>query len=139
VKAIEAIQAGSSRIEIPDGLLPGLYLVVQPTGRKSWAVRYRNSGQTRKLTLGPWPAIDLASAREMARKSLRAAAEGDDPAGKKQAVRNAPPPARDLVENVVADFIARHIESNLRASTAREMARLLTVNVVPCWKGCWTG
>jgi integrase len=71
----------------------------------------------------------------MARKSLRAAAEGDDPAGEKQAARNAPPPTRDLVENVAADFIAKHIESNLRTSTAREMARLLTVNVVPRWKG----
>jgi integrase len=134
-KAVEALQAGSSRIEVPDGLLPGLYLVVQPTGRKSWAVRYRSSGQTRKLTLGPWPTIDLGSARELARKSLRAAAEGGDPAGDKQAARNASPPTRDLIENVVADFIARHIEANLRVSTGREMARLLTVNVVPRWKG----
>jgi len=42
------------RREIPDGLLHGLYLVIQPnTGAKSWAVRYRFGGQPCKLTLGP--------------------------------------------------------------------------------------
>ena len=39
--------------------LPGMYLVVQPSGAKSWAVRYRHGGRPRKLTLGPCPALDL--------------------------------------------------------------------------------
>ena len=34
------------RLEIPDAIIPGLYLVVQPSGVKSWAVRYRYQGQT---------------------------------------------------------------------------------------------
>src|SRR4051794_31800672 len=38
------------RIEIHDG--NGLYLVIQPTGAKSWAYRYRVDGKSRKLTLG---------------------------------------------------------------------------------------
>jgi hypothetical protein len=29
------------RTEIPDAVKPGLYLVLQPSGRKSWAVRCR--------------------------------------------------------------------------------------------------
>lgn len=32
----------AKRVEIPDGLLRGLYLVVQPSGKKSWACRYRS-------------------------------------------------------------------------------------------------
>ena len=44
-----------ARQEIPDGLLVGLYLVVQPSGAKSFAVRYRHAGQPRKLTLGAFP------------------------------------------------------------------------------------
>ena len=38
------------RVEIHDG--NGLYLVIQPTGAKSWAYRYRMDGKSRKLTLG---------------------------------------------------------------------------------------
>jgi len=39
------------RVEIPDAGQPGLYLVIQPTGKKSWAVRYRLNGKPGKLTL----------------------------------------------------------------------------------------
>ncbi|MGY4433714.1 hypothetical protein ACVWWO_006191 [Bradyrhizobium sp. F1.13.1] len=40
--------------EIPDGGCVGLYLLVFPSGRKSWALRYRRpgSGRPAKLTLG---------------------------------------------------------------------------------------
>ena len=41
-KAVEKMQPDPERrLEVPDGLLPGLYLVVQPSGAKSWAVRFR--------------------------------------------------------------------------------------------------
>ena len=67
VRAIEAFKGAGKRREIPDAALTGLFLVVQPSGAKSWAVRYRTAGRTRKLTLGrvshpgprrrtqPWP------------------------------------------------------------------------------------
>ncbi|TIW02248.1 MAG: DUF4102 domain-containing protein, partial [Mesorhizobium sp.] len=42
----------NKRLEIPDAVLPGLFLIVQPTGRKAWALRYRHRGKPRKLTLG---------------------------------------------------------------------------------------
>ena len=38
------------RVEVHDG--NGLYLVIQPSGAKSWAYRYRIDGKSRKLTLG---------------------------------------------------------------------------------------
>ncbi len=40
-RVVQQAKAGSSRLEIADAVLPGLYLIVQPTGVKSWAVRYR--------------------------------------------------------------------------------------------------
>ena len=49
----------AKRLELPDGLLPGLYLVIQPSGAKSWAVRYRHEGRTRKHVLGRYPMLDL--------------------------------------------------------------------------------
>ena len=39
-KAVEAAKAGPSRREIPDR--DGLFLIVQPSGAKSWAFRYRS-------------------------------------------------------------------------------------------------
>jgi len=54
------------RIEIPDAGKPGLYLVIQPSGRKSWSVRYRRliDQAPRKYTLPGFPSLALA--RKMA-------------------------------------------------------------------------
>ena len=64
-RAVETIKPTALRQEIPDSLLPGLYLIVQPSGARSWAVRYRHNGRPRKHTLGSYPAIDLKSARAL--------------------------------------------------------------------------
>src|SRR5712671_319031 len=133
VRRIENANAKPSRQEIPDGLLVGLYLMVQPSGAKSFAVRYRYAGQPRKLTLGAFPAINLKAARDIGAKALRAAAEGRDPATEKQAAKGDAKIAaaeevrgkRDLFENVANDFIERHAMKNNRESTWRETARIL--------------
>jgi hypothetical protein len=44
-----------------------LYLVIQPSGAKSWAYRYRLNGKTRKYTIGAFPKVDLVNARKLAR------------------------------------------------------------------------
>src|SRR3954464_13317697 len=79
----------SKRLEVPDGLLPGLYFVIQPSGARSWAVRYRHTAKPRKLTLGPYPALDLVTARDRAREALQAVALGRDPGAEKRQVRQA--------------------------------------------------
>lgn len=80
VQSVEKLKPDPSRrLEIPDGLLPGLYLVIQPSGVRSWAVRYRAAGKPRKLTLGQYPAVGLGDARERARDALEAVASGHDP------------------------------------------------------------
>ena len=51
--AVANARHGAKRVEMPAG--HGLYLVVQarPSNGKSWAVRYRYGGKSKKLTLGP--------------------------------------------------------------------------------------
>jgi integrase len=157
-KRIENSQPGANRQEIPDGLLVGLYLVVQPSGAKSFAVRYRHAGQPRKLTLGAFPALNLEAAREIGAKALRAAAEGRDPATEKQAAKGQAKKAdadaartrRDLFENVAREFIERHAMKSNKPTTWRETARILGLrpsrddptvlldvggDVMPAWRG----
>ena len=60
-KGIDALKPHTDKqIEVPDPGLSGLYLVVQPSGAKSWAVRYRFAGKPAKLTLGRWPVMAAA-------------------------------------------------------------------------------
>jgi hypothetical protein len=70
-------------MEVPDSGCSGLYLVVQPSGVKSWAVRYRHLRKPRKLTLDTAPGgalLTLAAAHREAKVALAKVAEGIDPA-----------------------------------------------------------
>ena len=125
-KTIETIKPTTARQEIPDALLPGLYLVIQPSGARSFAVRYRHHGKPRKHTLGSYPIVDLKTARELGTKALRAAAEGRDPAKEKQKER------ATIVKDVVAQFMAKHGQ-RCRPRTLKEYERLLARFVLAPW------
>jgi hypothetical protein len=80
-RVVQQAKTKGARVEIADAVLPGLYLIVQPSGAKSWAVRYRLGRRTRKLTLpGRYPVLSLAKAREAARMALESVTAGGDPA-----------------------------------------------------------
>ncbi len=76
---IEKLARPSARREVPDGKIGGLYLVVQPSGAKSWALRYRAAGTPKKFTIGPYPSIGLSAARKRAQKALAEVVDGIDP------------------------------------------------------------
>lgn len=81
--AIRNFKQESKRREIPDPGAKGLYVVVEPSGYKSFAVRFRFEGKPKKLSLGR---MSLANARIAAATALKEAKEGRDPcAAKKEA------------------------------------------------------
>ena len=94
VLSVENVKPKEARYEIPDSG-SGLYLVVQPSGAKSFALRYRMGSRPRKLTLGAYPKLGLVEARKLARSAVQAVAEGNDPADKKAARR-----ASDLPQTI---------------------------------------
>ena len=109
-KFIESVKPAAIRKEIPDSALPGLYLLLQPSGSKSWAYRFRHDGRTRKLTLGSWPAVNLAEARKRARNAVHTIGEGKDPAAK------VPKREEKTIEELCREFISIYcIHHNRRA------------------------
>jgi integrase len=139
VKALENLKPGPARREVPDGHTRGLFYVLQPTGTASWAYRYRFAGKTKKLTLGPYPALDLKASRQMASEAAQTLARGDDPAAAKQVAkvtaRAAAEPERALVETVAATFVQRYAKKQTREKTWAETERLLNREVVEPWRG----
>jgi integrase len=89
--SVQNYRAKAKRREIPDSKAQGLFLIIQPSGRKSWAVRLRRpNGKTAKITLGrandseieptdapqQGAAMTLLQAREMAAQIDRQRARG---------------------------------------------------------------
>lgn len=59
----------------------GLFLLVKITGKKLWRFRYQrpNSGSRTNLSLGSYPALTLATARQIRDQHLTTLAQGMDP------------------------------------------------------------
>ncbi len=65
----------------------GMYLLITPAGGKLWRIDYRFAGRRKTLSIGPYPVIPLAEAREKLLKVKQWLASGIDPAHKKNDCR----------------------------------------------------
>jgi hypothetical protein len=87
VRFVETVKANERREEYRDTDAKGLILRVTPGGIKTWALIYSHGRKKRRLTLGEFPAISLAKARELALEALARIAQGHDPQAQKLAER----------------------------------------------------
>jgi integrase len=67
----------------------GLYLKIDEGGSKSWILRYKVRGRSRKFGLGPTHTIPLALAREKAANARRLLLDGVDPIEEKRKAKAA--------------------------------------------------
>ena len=118
--AIENLKPGAKRREVPDHGQRGLYVIVHPSGRQSFAVRYRFAGKPRKLTLGA--GISLVAARKAAADALFELSQGRDPGAAKQRTRQAQRlAAADTFEAVATEYMRRE-GKKLRSADWRQRA-----------------
>ena len=54
-----------------DEKIPGLMLVVRSTGGRAWVLRYQINRKRRDMSLGSWPRVTLAQARQDAAAARR--------------------------------------------------------------------
>lgn len=67
----------------------GLYLEVAPGGGKWWRLKYRVHGTEKRISLGVYPDVGLALARERRDDARQLIANGVDPSSHRKAVREA--------------------------------------------------
>ncbi|WP_428428219.1 tyrosine-type recombinase/integrase [Pararhizobium sp.] len=163
VKAVKGNPAG--REEHPDAAAPGLHLVVQPSGSKSWAFRYRFQGKPKKLTIGSviidrehpiegepsiGSAMTLPEARTAAHQAFQMLEEGRDPSEiKKAQVEKAVAAKQDdtgfLAEVLATKFIERYAKPKNRSwtETQRQFRKEITgyrdPETAAAYPGPWFG
>jgi integrase len=143
---IANLRARPQRYEVPDGACLGLRVVVFPSRKKSFVVRFRFRGLQRKLTLGsvlggnghgePADApelstpLSLAAARELATKALRQARSGSDPCAAKQRQRQEERASESDTLSAVAVEYLRREGAKLRTLSQRKADLDLLCNSV---------
>lgn len=115
VRALKPPTAG--RLDVWDEDNPGFGLRISAEGRRTWILMYRMGKTLRRLTLGRFPTLGLAAAREKATDALREAAKGEDPGRRKIEERSA-----ETFSDLAREYIERHAS---KKRSGREDVRLL--------------
>jgi integrase len=129
---IRTLKPAQVRREIPDGKVPGLYYVLQPSGKSSWCVRYRFRGKPWKFTLAG--VSSLKDAHRRAEEVRGRIARGENPAAEKASQRAPQPEADpDSFAAAVDVFLARYVTTHQNPKSARLTEHFLNAHVLPRW------
>ncbi len=106
---------GKDRQEWSDTVVPGLRFRKSDKGHSSFSVVYRIKGQMKqdRRTIGPYPRITIARAREEAREDLNAASSGRDPKTLRSPQPEEPAPHAMTFAELFDLYLERHARENL--------------------------
>ena len=104
--AIKAAKPADKAYKLTDG--QGLHLFVTPAGGKLWRQRYVFAGKEKLLSLGPYPEVSLAKARELRDGAKATIRSGRDPSVEKKVRRALGGNPADSFEAIARDWHARH-------------------------------
>ena len=114
------------RIDLSDGVVPGLILRSSGRERKAWSMMYRINGRQRRKTIGYYPAMSLAKARAEGSNVYSQAKMGIDPFDDRESARQ-----NLIFGDLFEIFMAEHGD-NLRKG--KDIRRMISVHVLPAWK-----
>ena len=89
----------------------GLYLLVTENGGKWWRFKYRFEGKEKLLSLGAYPEISLADARQRRDEARRQVAKGIDPGAVRKAQKEAQIEEADTFEVIAREWYARFLSN----------------------------
>lgn len=93
----------------------GLYLMVKPSGAKSWVLRVQRDGRRRDVGLGSTAALNLAEARQRAVELRKHALNGRDPIAERDRDRRAIPTFREATNDAHQALKAGWVDKNAAA------------------------
>src|SRR4051812_47959489 len=103
-RRVQTITATGKVQRLADG--GGLYLLVAPSGSRSWVLRTLINGKRCDLGLGSTNLVTLAEAREQALHLRRVARKGGDPLADRRKTQRTVPTFKDAAQQVHAAHAA---------------------------------
>jgi integrase len=112
----------NGQVDIFDAGYPGFALRVSYGGGKSWVYFYRIGGRLRRRSLGTYPAVTLAEARQLWRDAKQEVSLGRDPAWRRSSDLNFESVAREWLKRDQAD-----------KKSLKEVTRIVEKELIPAW------
>jgi integrase len=122
----------SGRLEITNERCSGLTFRVTANGARSWSFRFRDprSNRLTRATLGTYPDLSLADAREKAIDMRRSVAKGKNPVEEKRREQ------KQAITRTFGALAVRYIKEHARRfkKTAEADERAINVHILPKWR-----
>ncbi|MBG0794481.1 site-specific integrase [Methylocystis sp. H62] len=125
-RIVDMAQPESERYVVWDRTLKGLGLRVEPSGTKTFLVRYRISGRKRFLAIGRFGHLTPEQARGLAQAVLANVCRGRDPVEERRGER-----AAITVDELARRFLAEHVSPKRKGTTAAHYRSLIERYVLP--------
>ena len=127
---VDGAEPEASRYSLADTAMPGFWLRVEPSGAKSYSLRYRVGGgrkaTVREPKIGDARAMKLAKARAMAEDWLADVTKGADPGGERLARRKG-----ETMADLFEAFLSDHAEKVKKPSSVANDRRLIEKKLRP--------
>jgi integrase len=124
VKRLKSPKTG--QVDIFDRGYPGLALRLSYGGNRSWVYFYRIHGRLRRMTLGTYPALSLADAREAWRNARNDAQSGREPTRPRD-----PTDIDSTFERALENWLKRDQSAN---RTRDAIKRLIDKDATTAWR-----
>lgn len=118
----------SKQYKLFDG--DGLFIVVAPAGGKWWRFKYRFGGKEKLISLGTYPEVSLAQARDRRFEARKQVAKGLDPSQERKAEKAALESADNTFETVAREWFGK-FEVNWAPGHAIKIKNRLENDVYP--------
>ena len=99
----------------------GLHLLINPDGRRFWRYRFKIAGRESMASLGEFPAVTLAAARDARDAAAKKVAVGVSPVAEKRAEREA---RGDRFSTIADEYAAEHFAALDPDTSRNERKRL---------------
>jgi integrase len=125
---VKKLRSRGQRYEKFDGK-NGLCIRVAPTGLKTWVFRYHYDGVRRRMTLGSYPGVGLAKARELHALAVQDLQKGVDP-GEKQKQARSDRKSAQTFKGLLDEFWKMALK---KTPTGKERRRLVEKDALGPW------
>lgn len=125
-RIVDGAVAEKKRYALSDTDIPGLALLVWPSGKRGFYYRYRHNGRRRDAKLGAPPAMKVAKARSLASEWAMAVAQGKDPQAERVRARHAP-----TMSEVFDRYMQEHAAVRKKPSSASQDESLIRIYLNP--------
>ena len=125
---------GSGRVELTDARCAGLTFRVTKENARAFSFRFRcpKSGRVQRYTLGSYPDLSLANARQRADELRGQVANGINPVEQRRKERETR--ASRSFGAVAGRYLEEHAKRHNAPSYAKESERLLNKYILPKWQ-----